>query len=52
MAERRDAVPSEACDHLSNNLKFRLQLTSGQRNAVQCLRKKDDVRQSSSQSLR
>lgn len=43
MAESRDAVLREACDHLSNNLKFRLQLKPEQRNAVKCLLEKDDV---------
>ncbi|XP_022808271.1 putative ATP-dependent DNA helicase Q1 [Stylophora pistillata] len=43
MAERRDAVLREACDHLSNNLKFTLQLKPEQRNAVDYLLKKDDV---------
>ena len=43
MAERREAVLREACDHLANNLKFRLQLKPEQRNAVDCLLKKDDV---------
>lgn len=43
MAERRDAVLRAACDHLSNNLKFTLQLKREQRNAVDYLLKKDDV---------
>lgn len=43
MAERRDTVLREACDHLSNNLKFTLQLKPEQRNAVDYLLKKDDV---------
>ncbi|PFX15880.1 52 kDa repressor of the inhibitor of the protein kinase [Stylophora pistillata] len=43
MAEKRDAVLREACDHLSNNLKFMLQLKPEQRNAVDYLLKKDDV---------
>ncbi|XP_022809537.1 ATP-dependent helicase SGS1-like [Stylophora pistillata] len=42
MAERRDVVLREACDHLSNNLKFAL-LKPDQRNAVDYLLKKDDV---------
>ncbi|PFX12626.1 UBX domain-containing protein 4 [Stylophora pistillata] len=42
MAERRDVVLREACDHLLNNLKFAL-LKSEQRNAVNYLVKKDDV---------
>lgn len=43
MAERRHAVLRKACDYLSNNLKFRLQLKPEQRNAVECLLKGDDV---------
>ncbi|PFX14413.1 hypothetical protein AWC38_SpisGene21430 [Stylophora pistillata] len=43
MAERRDTVLREACDHLSNNLKFTLQLKPEQRNAVDYLLKRDDV---------
>ena len=43
MAERSDAVLREACDRLSNNLKFTLQLKPEQRNAVDYLLKKEDV---------